>query len=110
MANWKLLMHWLYSYDKEGVWDDDEEGKSEFALEEGATYDVPNLERRKQIEILSLKEENGIAVAQVKIDYHVYTLTSGEEAAKGSCSYSYSVCGDSVHISVSFSLELARTD
>lgn len=106
MAGWKLVMDWHYTYLKEGTWEDDEKGVSEFALVEGAEYGVPNIEHRKKMEVLSFSEENGVAVAEVRIDYHTYRLRSDGGEVVGSCGYEYSVCGDHVTVTVAFQLRM----
>ena len=108
MADWKLVMAWHYSYIKEGTWDDDETGVKEFALKERAVYGVPNIEHRKKIEVLLFSEEDGVAVTEVKIDHHTYRLRSDEEEVAGSCDYEYSVCGDHVSVTVSFTIRIAK--
>ncbi|MBR2612782.1 MAG: hypothetical protein IKC72_06910 [Clostridia bacterium] len=108
MAKWKLVMSWHYSYLKEGTWDDDETGVKEFILEAGAVYGVPSIEHRKSIEILSFEETDGVAQATIRIDSHTYALKSDEDEVTGSCGYEYSVCGDHVSVTVSFTMKIVQ--
>ena len=108
MAKWKLVMSWQYSYLKEVTWDDDETGVKEFMLEAGAVYGVPNIEHRKSIEILSFKETDGVAQATIRIDSRTYALKSDEDEVAGSCGYEYSVCGDHVSVTVSFTMKIVQ--
>jgi hypothetical protein len=89
-----LVMAWKYSYCKEGVWDDDEEGVKEFELTEGAPYTLPQFYRKK-LEIRSVKAEDGRITAEIYADSHTYRVKEGE-FTEGHAHNSYSVAGDSV--------------
>ena len=101
-----LLMKWDYEYDKEGTWFDEDSGEKQYELISGAEYPLPH-ENSIKVEIRSLTQEGDLINAEIYVDHHILTVTSGNEPIIAHASNSYSVCGDSVHESwtLQFSIE-----
>lgn len=101
-----LVMKWNYEYDKESTWFDEDSGEERYELTEGAEYPLPHEEKLK-VEIRSVIKEGDTVRAEVYVDHHTFTVTSGGEPAETHASNSYSVAGDSVHESwcLRFTLE-----
>lgn len=105
MEQYLLHMMWHYTYDKEGTWYDNEDGESTFPLVEGASYPLPNMER-KRLEVLSVTETPEGVSCEVYVDHSRVIVTASPTAAYAA--YDYSVCGDSVHTSLSMKLAIIR--
>lgn len=95
MKKYYLLMKWEYDYDKEGTWFDNDSGERRYALESGASFPLPHIEK-KSLEILSLSAtQSGIKVAFC-VDGQNVTLCNGDEPITRHVSDNYMVCGDFV--------------
>ena len=111
MKQYCLIMKWDYEYDKEGTWFDNDSGKECYELIEGAIYPLPHISR-KSVEIHSLQTDGDALRAEIWVDSKTVTLESTGESITTFAHDSYSVCGDSVHqsLSLSFSIETVSSE
>ena len=101
-------MKWDYEYDKESTWYNEASGEERYELTEGARYPLPK-ENKIKVEICSVHKEGDTVTAEIYVDHHTVTVTSGGEPVTAHASNSYSVAGDSVHESwiLRFTIEKA---
>ena len=90
-----LIMSWDYTYDKESTWFDEDRGKEQYELKEGAVYPLPHI-KEKSVEIRSVTEKDCRTTAEIHVDHRTYTVCSDSEPVIGHANYDYSVAGDSV--------------
>ena len=98
MKQYDLIMHWNYDYDKEGTWFDNDEGIVSYVLQENTHFYLPH-SSSKRVEVRKVDIDGDVAKAEIYVDYQTYTVTSGAEPVVAHASDSYSVAGDSVHLS-----------
>lgn len=98
MKQYDLIMQWNYDYDKEGTWFDNDEGIVSYVLQENTHFYLPH-SSSKRVEVRKVEIDGDVAKAEIYVDYQTYTVTSGAEPVVAHASDSYSVAGDSVHLS-----------
>ena len=103
-----LVMKWDYDYDKEGTWFDEDNGIVSYILQENTHFVLPH-SIKKRVEVRKVEVIDGVAKAEIYVDYSTYIVTSGAEPVVAHASESYSVAGDCVDKSwvLEFSIELA---
>ena len=108
MKQYNLIMKWDYDYDKEGTWFDEDQGVVSYILQENTHFVLPH-SIKKRVEVRKVAVIDGVATAEIYVDYSTYIVTSGAEPVVAHASESYSVAGDCVDKSwvLEFSIELA---
>lgn len=105
MKNQYLFMKWEYEYDKEGTWFDKDNGEEKYEIQEGAIYALPHI-NKKHIEIVSVVKDRDTLKVELYVDYQRFFVESGKKPVLAHASDSYSVCGDSVHQSLSLAFSI----
>ena len=95
MNKYYLIMKWDYKYDKESTWFDEDSGKNEYELSEGASYKLPHISD-KSLEIRSVKAEGDLIKAEIYVDHETYTVCNNGENVVAFAHDDYMVAGDSV--------------
>ena len=101
-----LLIKWDYEYDKEGTWFDTDSGEERYELLDGADYPLPHI--RKKLTVREITQDGDTIRAELYADHQTATVCSGGDPVILHVSDSYSVCGDSVHQSLSLKITVEK--
>jgi len=97
MKQYNLIMKWNYNYDKEGTWFDEDQGVVSYILQENTHFTLPH-STTERVEVRKVEVIDGVATAEIYVDYSTYIVTSGAEPVVARASDSYCAAGDCVDL------------